>query len=173
MICDSLSRLDSVTTRLRGDSLIVVMRTSRLQQATISRLQGQANFARNSGKLSPEGVANVRQLGVDIRRVLRPGQMIAVQGHADDLEFGNTDIRNNLTLSSERAADAAHVLSSARHLVMIDPCQVIEMGYGSSRPLEPVLASDSDASKERKREVNRRIEFQIVDSPLTGTPCTR
>ena len=171
--CNGLFQFDSLTVLLVGDSLRILVQTTPSQLATARRMQGEANFARNSGRLSPEGIENVRRIGREIKPYLGANQIVAVQGHADDLEFPNPDEMNNFELSSQRAAAAAHVLSSSGQLVGISPCQLVSMGYGSTRPIEVVLQSDAAEEKERKREINRRIEFRIVDSPITTTACSR
>ena len=91
-------------------------------------------------------------------------KVLAILGHTDDLAFEDKDDPNspdfNWTLSAQRAAAAAQFLIEKYPEYK---CRIVPMGFGPSRPLEPVHSADDDATRRRKREVNRRLEFRVLN----------
>ncbi len=79
---------------------------------------------------------------------------IAVEGHTDDVGADE----GNLQLSQARAEAVRDYLVQAG----ISPERLSAKGYGETRP---VLPNTSD----RNRSFNRRVEFNIVREPATGT----
>lgn len=120
-------------------------------------LSGDALFDPASAQLKPQAVENILEIG---RRLnLQPNEVILVAGHTDDKPFPKGSGRDNWVLSGERAAAAARVLTEAIYGLQLPACQVSIMGFGPSRPVEPVLPNDSNSDINRKRSMNRRIEF--------------
>lgn len=119
-------------------------------------------------------VDTIRQLGLRWRDQLGRGEVVAVQGHTDDLPFRPDETMTNWILSGARAARAAEVLTDPRHGVGLESCRVVVMGFGPSRPTRRVRPDDPPERKEAKREANRRIEFRrLRGADLTGRgrPC--
>ena len=133
---------------------------------------GDALFERNDFRLTESGVEQIRQVGRAYKGRMRPYEVIAVQGHTDDLPFPPAAGKDNWVLSGERAAAAAKVLTDAAYGIGIPECQVLIMGFGPSRPVEPVTASDPNAVRDRKRARNRRIEFRkLRGTEIAGGTC--
>jgi flagellar motor protein MotB len=132
----------------------------------IVNMGGNALFPPNKSDLTPEGEESLR----DLARTLRTHEawsdttnVLAILGHTDDEPFKNqqTGVDFNWPLSAARAAAAA------RFLIELDPeyrCRIVAMGFGPSRPLEPVdTLVDDPATRWSKREENRRLEFRVLN----------
>lgn len=139
---------------------------------SVHRIPGDVAFERNDYRLTDQGIRLIRQIGLAFRDSLRAGEVIAVQGHTDDLPFPAGAGKDNWILSGERASSAAKVLTDAQYGVGISPCRVVIMGFGPSRPIEAVQAKDSRVERAHKRERNRRIEFRtLAGTDVSGAEC--
>lgn len=141
---------------------------------TTGELPGDALFASNDNRLKPEGVDRIVDLARrEFQNRLRPGDVIAVQGHTDDTPFPIGAGKDNWVLSGERAAAAARVLTDPAYGLGFSECQVAIMGFGPSRPVERVEVGDALPERERKRARNRRIVFRRFSGmSLTDQGCT-
>lgn len=146
------------TLRLRADSTVGV-----------ASLPGDALFSPNEYILKPEAIGTISTLGRQLEQKLG-GDVIAVQGHTDDVPFPAGAGKDNWMLSGERAAAAAKILTDS---VGIPPCQVVIMGFGPSRPVEPIAPGDDASIRRRKRSQNRRIEFRQLRGTALGGTCAR
>jgi flagellar motor protein MotB len=129
-------------------------------------LSGDALFDPLQHELKPQGVQLLVTAGADLKKKLRPGEMIVVQGHTDDLPIPKSYRKTNWMLSGERAAAAIPVLTDSAYGVLIPKCQVSVMGFGPSRPREgqEISWTETEAERTRKRAQNRRIELWRVSS---------
>jgi outer membrane protein OmpA-like peptidoglycan-associated protein len=135
-------------------------------------LPGDELFERNDFRLRPEAIGNIRDLGLRYKQLLHSSEVIAVQGHTDDSPFPPGAGKDNWILSGERASAAAKVLTDPMYGVGIPECQVIIMGFGPSRPIEPVHSTDRPNERDRKRMANRRIEFRMLKgAAIAGGIC--
>ena len=145
-----------------GDSNLVEVMT----------ISGDALFEKNDFRLKTAAVEKIREVGRAYKGRMRPSEVIAVQGHTDDLPFPPAAGKDNWILSGERAAAAAKVLTHPSYGIGIPECQVLIMGFGPSRPVEPVAASDAFRERDRKRARNRRIEFRkLRGTEIAGGIC--
>lgn len=143
----------------------LVVRTS----VTVETLAGDALFSPNAFALRPEAIHTVAEVGRRLRTQLATNEMIAVQGHTDDIPFPTESGKDNWMLSGERAAAAARVLAEVAGVPM---CQIAIMGFGPSRPIDAVLPGDSPPVRADKRARNRRIEFRRMSGEgLGGGKC--
>ncbi len=135
----------------------------------IIRLPGDALFDKNKAELRPEAITMIMD-SVATSLQMRPDEILIVEGHTDDLPFAPGVGIDNWILSGQRAAAAAKILTEPQYGIGIPECQVAIMGFGPSRPVEPVRPSDSFAEKQRKRTRNRRIEFRKLrgSAMITG-----
>lgn len=143
---------------------LMVQRSSVMKVETIP---GDALFDTNSSTLKPEAVTMIASLGLRMKPSLNQGDVIAVEGHTDDDEFRANSGRDNWVLSAERANAAAKVLISSG----ISACNVVIMGFGPSRPLDPILGIETRAQKQEKRARNRRIQFRQLRSVDLKANC--
>ncbi len=106
-------------------------------------------FAFNKADLRPKSKISLQK----IAKVLleNPKMKIEINAHTD---IRGTD-SYNLALSKRRAA------SAMKHLIYlgIDPDRMISKGYGETQPLIDCLSKDCT---DEEHEINRRIEFVIV-----------
>lgn len=142
---------------------------------TLGSLQGDALFEPGESKLKPEAIGLLQEKGREYAQQLAGDTLavIAVQGHTDDAPFPVGAKGDNWRLSGERAAAAAKIFTDSTFGVGIPRCRVVTMGFGPSRPVAPVLTTDSDDIVEAKRQRNRRIEFRLFSSDLSGRACAR
>jgi flagellar motor protein MotB len=160
---DTVPRLYSLSPT---DTLSVQLLVRRSRSMTVETLPGDALFGNNSFELRPEAVAMIAELGTRMKAQLSDKDVIAVQGHTDDVPFPAGAGKDNWVLSAERAAQAAKVLTNQ---VGIAECRVLIMGFGSSRPVRAIDQADPVIVKQEKRKGNRRIEFrQLKGSGLEG-----
>ena len=137
----------------------------------IIRLPGDALFDKNKAELRPAAIRMIMD-SVAASLQMRPDEILIVEGHTDDLPFAPGLGRDNWILSGQRAAAAAKILTDPQYGIGLPECQVAIMGFGPSRPVEPVRPSDSFVEKQRKRARNRRIEFRkLRGSALTAENC--
>jgi flagellar motor protein MotB len=137
----------------------------------IDNIPGNALFPTNRSDLTAEGEASMRDLARRLRNrelLSDTTKVLAILGHTDDvpsinrvaISLGADSVDFNWTLSAQRAAAAA------RFLIEVDPeyrCRIVAMGFGASRPLEPVDSADAAATRRRKRALNRRLEFRVLN----------
>lgn len=179
VVCSGYGRYDDTVRVAPGDTteLAVVLRPLRNAPAADSAISvrvvpGDALFDRNDFELRAGAVDSLRKVGLDLRSRLRPGQVVAVQGHTDDRPFPAGTEKDNWVLSGERAAAAARVLTDPAHGVGLPACQVIIMGFGPGRPRRPVSPGEPAAAREAKRAANRRIEFRVLQgAEVAGGIC--
>lgn len=153
-----------------GDTTVLDVALRRERTVEVAVLPGDALFERNEYSLKPEAISRI----VEVVRSLSVGEdeVIVVQGHTDDVPFPPGAGKDNWVLSGERAAAAAQVLTASEYGVGLAGCRVAIMGFGPSRPIERVRASDDRAEKARKRARNRRIEFRkLRGADLTTGQC--
>ena len=135
-------------------------------------LPGDALFLSNESTLKIEAVDTIVALGLRIKASLKSDEVVAVQGHTDDIPYPLSAGKDNWVLSGERAAAAAKVLTDDVYKVRIPECQVTIMGFGPSRPTERVTEKDGKEERQRKRSRNRRIEFRrLHGADITGGGC--
>jgi len=146
----------------------------------IDTIPGSALFSINSSVLTPEGKTSMRDLAKRLQNqelLSDTTKVLAILGHTDDVPFpaeiGGDSVDYNWTLSAQRAAAAAQFLISDS--IGGNPeykCRIVAMGFGPSRPLEPVdTLLDADATQRRKRARNRRLEFRVLNgSDLSASP---
>jgi flagellar motor protein MotB len=139
---------------------------------SVDTLPGDALFESNQYVLKSEAIDTLVRLGTQLKAKLASDEIIAVQGHTDDLPYPTGSDKDNWMLSGERAAAAAKVLTDAQFGVGIPACQVSIMGFGPSRPAEVVLSTDDRNERARKRSHNRRIEFRrLKGTDISGAGC--
>ncbi len=170
--CDRGS-VDTVATVLPTDTTNIVLYLVPITPGDfrLISLPDSALFERNEYVLKPEGVATVVDIGRRLRRRLRRGEVVAVQGHTDDIPFRPGAEKENWVLSAERAAEVARVLTDSSFGVGLPDCSVVAMGFGPSRPKAPLTDQDSRETRIIKRRTNRRVEFRVLSgTDLTGLP---
>jgi flagellar motor protein MotB len=124
---------------------------------------GDALFQPNEWRLRDDAaIARIEEIGFALRAQLRPDEVVAVAGHTDDSPFREGADKDNWMLSGERAASAARVLTDPEYGIGLPECQVVTLGFGPSRPVQPIDSLDSRATREQKRRANRRIEFFVL-----------
>ena len=114
----------------------------------------EALFPSGRAELSPQGRTLLAALARSITgRGLPTLSEIQVGGHTDALPTAGTGFRDNLELSTARAAEVVRFLTEAG----VDPRQVklSATGYGEFQPTAP---NDT----ERGRAANRRIEMLLL-----------
>ena len=137
---------------------------------TVVVVPGDALFRTNEATLLPSAIRMLVDSGRQLKARLHSGDVVAVQGHTDDLRFPNGAAIDNWVLSGVRAAAAARVFTDPSFGVGIEECRIAIMGFGPSRPREPVERDDERARQAQKRERNRRIEFRILrGADISGT----
>ncbi|HYW06602.1 MAG TPA: OmpA family protein [Longimicrobium sp.] len=179
VVCSGYGRFDDTVRVAPGDTteLAVVLRPLRNAPAadsaiTVRVIPGDALFDRNDYELRAGAVDQLRKIGLDLRSALRPGQVVAVQGHTDDRPFPAGTGKDNWVLSGERAAAAARILTDPAHGVGLPQCRVIIMGFGPGHPRQPVTPGEPVTTREAKRTANRRIEFRVLQGgAVTGGIC--
>ncbi|WP_053404018.1 OmpA family protein [Persicobacter sp. CCB-QB2] len=120
----------------------------------MSRIQtGQKSILRNvyfdfgSAKLKKESFSELNKL----ERMLseNPSIKVEISGHTDAVGSAG----NNMKLSQKRAEAVMNYLEGKG----VDATRITAVGYGEERP----LASNDD--EEEGRELNRRVEFEIIE----------
>jgi outer membrane protein OmpA-like peptidoglycan-associated protein len=143
-------------------------------EVRVDVLPGDALFLSNQSDLRPEAIETIVRLGLNIKAQLKPDEVVAVQGHTDDIPYPPSAGKDNWILSGDRAAAAAKVLTDESYGVGIPECQITIMGFGPARPTERVAADDPLVERQRKRSRNRRIEFRrLRGADITGGGCAR
>jgi flagellar motor protein MotB len=155
-----------------ADTTRVVVRLERVTSVEVETLPGDALFPPDGYNLKAEAADTIAQLGKQLKNKLTADRVIAVQGHSDDVPYPPGSGKDNWVLSAQRATAAAKILTNPEYGVGLSPCQVAIMGFGPSRPVQPVVSGDSPPEKREKRRANRRIEFRILKgSELSGGRC--
>lgn len=157
------TRLDTTRLRRRKDDVV-----------RVDTLPGDALFEPNQYILKTEAIDTIISLGKGLKARLASDEVVAVQGHTDDVPFPAGAGKDNWMLSGERAAAAARILTDPIYGVAIPECQVTIMGFGPSRPAVRVRIEDLPEQKFEKRVRNRRIEFRRLHGPdISGGGCAR
>ena len=168
--CTGYSGINPLLTVRPGGTTSKEFPLSRDKAVRVDTLPGDALFRSNESALKIEAVDTVVALGLRIKASLKSDEVVAVQGHTDDIPFPPGAGKDNWVLSGERAAAAAKILTDDK--VRIPECQVTIMGFGPSRPTERVTVADGGAEQQRKRSRNRRIEFRrLRGADITGGGC--
>lgn len=102
-------------------------------------------FATGKTRILPKSYAVIDEVADVLRK--NPKLNVRIEGHTDNV--GPT--RSNQRLSDGRASSVRKYLISKG----IDPSRLIPVGYGEDRPIE-------DNSSPAGREINRRVEFHII-----------
>jgi outer membrane protein OmpA-like peptidoglycan-associated protein len=172
--CQGYGALHRLLTVRPGETTRESFALLRDVEVRVDVLPGDALFLSNQSALRPEAVETIVGLGLSIKAKLKPDEVVAVQGHTDDIPYPVGAGKDNWVLSGERAAAAAKVLTDESYGVAIPECQVTIMGFGPARPTEKVAAGDPAAERQRKRSRNRRIEFRrLHGADITGGGCAR
>lgn len=170
--CRGFATYSEIQTVRPADTSDIRVQLNPVTSVTVDVIPGDALFDRNEFALKQEAVITIVELGLRLKANLGVGEVIAVQGHTDDVPFPAGAGKDNWVLSGERAAAAAKVLTDPSLGVGIPECQVAIMGFGASRPIEQVVATDSPADSARKRARNRRIEFRkLQGTDMIGGRC--
>jgi flagellar motor protein MotB len=167
--CSGYEVAESEAVLTKDSALVLDIRVQASEGISVQSLPGDALFEPNEYMLKPEAARLIADSLSRVKALLRAGDVVAVQGHTDDLEFAAGAGKDNLMLSSQRAWAAARVLYTQ---VGISRCQVVTMGFGSSRPIARPRPEDGRDERARKRAINRRIEFRLLKgSDLVGGTC--
>lgn len=170
--CEGYDSYSQIVTVTPGDTTHVAVALAEAKVVRVDTLPGDALFGSSDYTLQPAAIDMLVKLGSRLKAELATGDVIAVQGHTDDLPFQQGAVKDNWVLSGERAAAAAKVLTDPRYGVGISRCQVVIMGFGPSRPADPVLRDDSKTLRALKRAKNRRIEFRMLHGAgIVGGQC--
>jgi len=172
LACEGYRGFSKILSIAPGKTTTERIRMIREETVAMDVLPGDALFAQSMAVLKPEAINTIVQLGLKLKEGLSSSEVVAVQGHTDDIPFPASLGKDNWVLSGERAAAAAKVLSDPRYGVAIPECQIIIMGFGPSRPAIPLVAIDGFQERATKRTRNRRIEFRMVrGAAITGGGC--
>lgn len=177
--CAGYGRYDDTVRVAPGDTteLPVILRplqtvTPSDSAITIRVVPGDALFDVNDYRLRPKAVDYLREIGLDLKSRLGPGQVVAVEGHTDDKPFPPSADKDNWVLSGERAASAARILTHPAYGVGLRECQVLIIGRGPGLPRRAIAPDDTPDERARKRAENRRIEFRILQgAEMAGGEC--
>jgi outer membrane protein OmpA-like peptidoglycan-associated protein len=171
--CEGYNEYSEIVAISLGDTTRVPITLAEAKVVRVDTLPGDALFGSSDFTLQPEAIEMLVELGRRLKSELASGDVVAVQGHTDDLPFQEGASKDNWLLSGERAAAAAKVLTDQGFGVGIPECQVAIMGFGPSRPVVPILPEDSRALRSTKRAKNRRIEFRMLHgTTIIGGHCS-
>ena len=136
------------------------VKVSKEEVMIVRRVPGDALFGKDSFDLrSVAARSTVRSIGRDLEAGKGDRDMILVEGHTDDREYAPNAGTTNWMLSAQRAAAVAAELES----VGLDKCELSVRGFGATSPREPVqVGTDIWSELERKRALNRRVEFKVL-----------
>jgi flagellar motor protein MotB len=155
-----------------SDTTRVPVRIEKSVIVEVETLPGDALFGPDSFDLKLEAVDTIAALGRELKGKLSADRVVAVQGHSDDVPYPPGSLKDNWVLSAQRATAAAKILTDPSYGVGLRECQVAIMGFGPSRPVQPVAGEDPNPVKKEKRRANRRIEFRILKgSDISGGRC--
>lgn len=110
------------------------------------RIEQAVLFATGSAQIAPPFIP-ILEIGVQLMTV-NPDMSMVIEGHTDDV--GSDEL--NLDLSQRRANAVVQYLVGRG----VDPGRLSAVGFGET---EPVAPNDT----EQTRQVNRRIEVQMID----------
>lgn len=168
--CDGYADYSEITTVSPRETTLVRISLQKVQKIEVETLSGDALFGSSAATLQPAAIDTIKALGARLKMDLREGEVIAVQGHTDDVPFADPSLRDNWVLSGERAAAAAKILTDS---VGISPCKVAIMGFGPSRPASAIAPDDPPELRRQKRQMNRRIEFRrLRGTDIIGGKCS-
>lgn len=170
--CQGYGEHNEIVSVAPGDTTHVTITLAQEKVLRVDTLPGDALFGSSEFTLQPSAITMLVQLGHRLKSELTSDEVIAVQGHTDDLPFRSGAEKDNWILSGERAAAAARVFTDPVFGVSISECQVAIMGFGPSRPAEHFLRGDSPAIRSDRRSKNRRIEFKkLHGTDIIGGHC--
>ena len=112
------------------------------------RIKDNALYKSGKATVRPEILPLLNKIASVIARL---PNSVEIEGHTDDMPFGNEEFPNNHWLSSSRALG---VLDVFRNEVGIGPERLTAIGHGEFKPLVP---NDT----EENRAANRRVEIKI------------
>jgi peptidoglycan-associated lipoprotein len=149
-VSDVDSRLGQ--TNARVDGVIDRLDHLRLERRFVLNLREGANFASNSGALTPETRRAVDGFLSDLQEA--DDAIFLVAGHTDSTGPEN----HNYELGQKRAASVARYLTTKG----IDPLRVTAVSYGESAPL-------AENTTQEGRRKNRRIEILVYKEVITSS----
>lgn len=113
------------------------------------------NFAHNSDQIEESSKPVLDAFGLSLNSPALMNHRLVIGGHTNSL--GSPE--HNLKLSRRRALSVSRYLADVHH---IDPDRLILHGYGDSSPI-------ADNETEEGRELNRRVEFILLEPAEDGT----
>lgn len=119
-----------------------------IMRTTVIEITQQIQFEYDSDVIRPESapiIAAVAGLLIDFPEIT----LIRIEGHTST----EGEASHNMELSIERANSVLEALVERG----VERSRMVAEGFGESQPLEP------DETQEGARELNRRVEFQIVE----------
>jgi chemotaxis protein MotB len=120
-------------------------------ESTVVRVPGTLLFESGKATLKPEMLDSLRKM-VDLLKS-KPGVVLQVEGHTDDVPIRTVQFASNWELSTSRAIAVIRFFMAEG----IPAERLSAAGYADSRPLVPNDGPDN-------REVNRRVEFRFVEA---------
>jgi len=120
-------------------------------ESTVVRVPGTLLFESGKATLKPEMLASLRTM-VDLLKS-KPGVVLQVEGHTDDVPISTVQFASNWELSASRAIAVIRFFMAEG----IPAERLSAAGYADSRPLVPNDGPEN-------REVNRRVEFRFVEA---------
>lgn len=121
------------------------------EEVTI-RLMGESTFDSGKAEIRPQMKPLLKKVAGLIAATKSD---IIIAGHTDNVPMRGGPFRNNLRLSTARAAAVAEYMLSVSKL---DPKRLSTMGFGEYRPIVSNETSDG-------REKNRRVEIVLGNLP--------
>lgn len=121
----------------------------------------QLRFESGEATISPEGYQALDRF-VEHLRSVSPGQLIRVEGHADNMEIGpslKSVYPTNWDLSKARASGVLRYIVEKGG---IDTASISSVGYGDTKP----IASNAT---EAGRQQNRRVDIVLYSSEAAGS----
>lgn len=114
------------------------------------KLALQIKFETDSADLTESAKKELDQFGAAIKQLSKSSNF-EISGHTDDV--GPEEY--NMALSERRASSAKTYLLDKYE---IDNEQISIKGYGEEHP----IANNSELEEEKRRELNRRVEFKLL-----------
>ena len=94
-----------------------------------------------------------------------PDIRLEIAGHTDDQKIANTTTFSDNTALSQARADSVKAYFVTKGIA---EARLVAKGYGETQPLEDPTALKG-AKLAQARAKNRRVEFQLIPTPATGT----